>query len=75
MNDLLLARGDKPMGFLNPWIYKTAAQSVADGTPVFQDVTTGCNDAGQTAGFNAQAGWDAATGFGTPDAGRMAMYI
>jgi len=75
MNDLLLARGDKPMGFLNPWIYMTAAQSIADGNPVFHDVTTGCNNAGFAEGFHAAVGWDAATGFGTPDAGRMAMYI
>jgi len=59
LNGLRLAAGKKPMGFLNPFIYKNPSG--------FQDVTSGCNDAGGKAGFTAVKGWDAATGFGTPN--------
>jgi len=62
LNDLLLARGEKPMGFLNPWIY-----GVAGPAGVFNDVTTGTNNAGTGNGFTATTGWDPATGFGTPN--------
>jgi len=59
LNGLRLKAGKPPMGFLNPFIYKNPS--------AFQDVTTGDNGAGTKLGFHAVAGWDAATGFGTPD--------
>jgi len=60
LNGLRLAAGKPPLGFLNPFIYKNPSG--------FQDVTHGIN--GGTSyknGFTAVKGWDAATGFGTPD--------
>jgi tripeptidyl-peptidase-1 len=62
LNDNLLSAGQPPMGFLNPWIY-----SIAGPAGVFNDVTTGENNEGFGSGFFATAGWDPATGFGTPN--------
>lgn len=63
LNEARLQKGGKPMGFLNPWIYKNAA--------AFKDVTVGTNaisrsGTGVRYGWNATTGWDAATGLGTP---------
>jgi len=59
LNGLRLAAGQPAMGFLNPFIYKNPSG--------FQDVTHGTNNDGTSNGFTAIAGWDAATGLGTPD--------
>ena len=61
LNGLRLAKGKSPMGFLNPFIYRNPSG--------FQDVSLGTNDEGRAAnhGFDAVAGWDPATGLGTPD--------
>lgn len=59
LNDALLAAGKKPLGFLNPWLYKT-------GYKAFTDVTKGSTLGCDTTGFQATQGWDAASGFGTP---------
>ena len=67
LNAIRLARGDKPMGFLNPWIYANPSG--------FQDVTSGINHAGYKYGFTAVAGWDAATGLGTPDLEKLAALV
>lgn len=69
LNGLRLAKGGKPMGFLNPWIYQNP--------DAFNDVTSGCNNGG---GFNkdcftAIKGWDAATGNGTPNFAIMKTRI
>jgi len=64
VNDQLLAAGKKPLGFLNPFIY--AHQDC------FRDIKKGLNDGGGlfhilSHGFEATAGWDPATGVGTPN--------
>jgi tripeptidyl-peptidase-1 len=59
LNNLRLAKGGKPLGFLNPFIYQNAA--------AFQDVTSGINSGAGKHGFQAVKGWDPATGVGTPD--------
>lgn len=63
VNDALLAAGKKPLGFLNPWLYKR-------GYKAFTDITSGsavgCAELGDGLGFPAKEGWDAVTGFGTP---------
>jgi hypothetical protein len=64
-----LAAGKKVLGFLPPAIYAIAASTPA----AFQDITkgdnkcteNGCNN-GKCTGFTAIAGWDAATGLGSP---------
>ena len=62
-NAARLGAGGKPLGFLNPWIYKNAA--------AFNDVTHGVNDEGSKThgGFAAAAGW-ARTGTRTPNTRR-----
>jgi tripeptidyl-peptidase I len=59
VNDALIAAGKSPLGFLNPWLYK-------QGYKAFTDVTSGSAVGCNTAGFPAQKGWDAVSGFGTP---------
>merc|ERR1719367_504640 len=59
LNGLRLAGNKRPLGFLNPFIYRYPAG--------FQDVTSGKNGNGRRTGFTAIKGWDAATGFGTPN--------
>jgi tripeptidyl-peptidase-1 len=59
VNDALIAAGKSPLGFLNPWLYKT-------GSTAFTDVTSGSSTGCGTSGFPAGKGWDAVTGFGTP---------
>jgi len=69
LNALRLGSGGKPLGFLNPWIYKHAA--------AFNDVTKGVNNAGSQkyGGFAAVQGWDPATGVGTPNFAAMAKLL
>lgn len=68
VNDALLAAGKKPLGFLNPWLYKTGYKAFTDVT---KGSTLGCN----TTGFEAKAGWDAASGFGTPQFGKLLQLL
>jgi tripeptidyl-peptidase-1 len=65
LNAVRLGRGGKPLGHLNPWIYRNAA--------AFNDVTRGVIDGGKkrNGGFAAIKGWDPATGVGTPNWPRM----
>lgn len=55
LNDLRLAAGKPPLGFLNPFLYQTAA--------ALNDITTGANGGCRAkAGFPAVTGWDPVTG-------------
>ncbi|KAH9924392.1 peptidase S8/S53 domain-containing protein [Fomitopsis serialis] len=59
LNDELIAAGKSPLGFLNPWLYSTAASALTD-------ITSGDNPGCNTTGFSATTGWDPVTGLGTP---------
>ncbi|KAH6705429.1 peptidase S8/S53 domain-containing protein [Leptodontidium sp. MPI-SDFR-AT-0119] len=61
-SDRLLA-GKKPLGFLNPWLYNNATSGLTD---IKTGKNTGCSGVISGAGFSAVAGWDPATGLGTP---------
>lgn len=70
LNDLRLQRGQPSLGFLNPLIYEHAL--------AFNDITEGSsNGCGLffSGGWPATAGWDAATGMGTPDYKKLAEVI
>jgi len=69
LNGLRLAAGKAPMGFLNPFLYRHPS--------AFQDVTLGTNDEGRKSnhGFDAIAGWDPATGLGTPDYEKLSKLV
>ena len=58
LNEERLEAGKKPIGFLNPIIYKYP--------DMFNDITEGKNPGCGTEGFAASTGWDAVTGHGTP---------
>ncbi|KAJ6573405.1 family S53 protease-like protein [Mycena vulgaris] len=63
INDRLIAAGKPVLGFLNPFIYSKASSA-------FTDVTIGHNSGftcpADSVAFDAAAGWDPLTGFGTP---------
>jgi len=66
------ARGDSLVGFLNPMLYANA------GT--FNDVTEGDNKCASIGarccgGYEAAPGWDAASGLGVPDFGKLFTEI
>jgi len=61
INDARLAKGGKPLGFINPLIYDPSFSFA------FHDITDGGNQGCGTAGFNATEGWDPVTGVGTPN--------
>ena len=65
LNDIRLNKGLKPLGFLNPLIYKLKGQG-------FVDVTDGHNGGfNNCKGFNALKGWDPASGWGSPNFGLL----
>ncbi|KAF8136820.1 peptidase S8/S53 domain-containing protein [Mycena galopus ATCC 62051] len=59
INEVLLNKGKKPVGFVNPTLYKNPQ--------AFHDMTTGSNPGCGTDGFSAAKGWDPVTGLGTPN--------
>lgn len=67
LNDIKLAKGAAPLGFLNPFIYQNSG--------AFNDVTLGCNAFTGSHGFSATPGWDPATGIGTPNFSKLALLM
>mmetsp|Transcript_28506 Transcript_28506/g.51830 ORF Transcript_28506/g.51830 Transcript_28506/m.51830 type:complete len:592 (-) Transcript_28506:171-1946(-) len=74
LNEARLQAGKPAMGFLNPFLY----QHGVPGTDsyAFTDVTKGTNAIGRGTGpakygYNCTAGWDPATGVGTPRFDKM----
>jgi tripeptidyl-peptidase-1 len=68
LNGIRLAAGKKPLGFLNPFIYKNPSG--------FHDVTQGMNNAPPNKlGFTAIKGWDASSGMGTPNFEALSKLI
>ncbi|KAH8657214.1 putative Tripeptidyl-peptidase SED2 [Tricladium varicosporioides] len=60
VNDALISSGKSPLGFLNPWLYKT-------GYKGFTDILSGNSQGCGVTGFPVTKGWDPITGFGTPN--------
>ena len=74
LNDVRLNKGMEPLGFLNPWLYKTL------NGKEFLDITTGQNnglvpDDLCGGGFKAVSGWDPATGYGSPNFGMLRNLV
>ena len=71
-NDMRLAYGMPPLGFMNPFLYQIGAEH----PEAYYDVTTGNNACGAGHSiddinccdqyYSASASWDAVTGWGTP---------
>jgi subtilase family serine protease len=66
-------KAGRPLGFLNPLLYKVAASSHYEQD--FRDVTSGDNSVNsggvQVQGYTAGQGWDAVTGLGSPIADHL----
>jgi kumamolisin len=60
-------KGEAALGFLDPIIY---GMSASDRASCFNDVTSGSNGA-----YNAGAGWDAVTGWGSPKGSALLSYL
>ena len=70
LNDLRLQAGKPTLGFLNPWLYQTAA--------ALNDITSGASGGGcgeMSPGYPAVVGWDPVTGLGTPDYAKLAKAV
>ena len=63
----------KPVGFINPALYRLAVSTPAD----FEDVTTGSNAVGTAHGgaYPATTGYDMVTGLGYPQAANLAQSL
>lgn len=61
VNDALIAAGKPVLGFLNPWIYEKGYTALND---ILSGAALGCDT---EKGLPAAEGWDAVTGYGTPD--------
>jgi len=77
LNDQLLNENKKVLGFLNTWIYQTAA---ANPTAFFDvtngdNINPGCCRSGQESGFECAKGWDPVTGVGTPNFAVLSTLI
>jgi len=61
--------GSKTLGFINPLLYKNA--------DAFNDITQGSNAIGYNSksGWKCTAGWDAATGLGTPKFAQLQTVV
>jgi hypothetical protein len=62
----------KSVGFANPALYQAARSSYAT---YFNDVTAGNNSYGGLSGFSAAAGYDMASGLGSPKGGAVAAAL
>jgi len=77
LNDKAIAATGAPLGFLNPLLYKMAAECPT----CFQDITKGdnvCTEDGchpNCKGYYCAKGWDPVTGLGTPNYGAMLAYL
>jgi subtilase family serine protease len=69
MNQLL----GHPIGFLNPYLYALGPLNAFTG--VYHDITVGNNGFAGVPGYPATPGWDASTGEGTPNAGKLVRAI
>jgi subtilase family serine protease len=60
-----------PIGYINPALYRIGADPIRYARD-FHDITVGNNQTDLTiAGYAAGPGWDAVTGWGTPDAAHL----
>jgi len=72
LNEHRLQAGKKPLGFLNPFLYQNS--------DAFTDIIQGTNAIGRGTGpikygFNCTAGWDPATGMGSPNFAKLLKAV
>lgn len=67
INEISIAKGGGPLGFINPTIY-----SFGKNCPAFNDISTVSNiDPITGFGYWGSVGWDECTGFGSPDGTKL----
>ena len=71
--DAIANQADGALGFLNPRLYRIYTNGPY-GT-AFHDITVGDNSASGITGYSATAGWDPATGLGTPDVHQLVVAL
>lgn len=73
LNDIRFHNNKPALGFLNPFLYQTAAKFPKS----FNDITEGNNGSGGGAGtgFTAVKGWDPVTGLGSLNYGNLADVV
>jgi len=77
LNDYIITKTGKPLGFLNPLLYKMAAACPS----CFNDIVTGdniCTEDGCSSscyGFHCTPGWDPVSGLGSPKYANMLAYL
>lgn len=69
--DAVMNQADGSLGFLMPRLYQIYKNPALYGE-AFHDITVGNNSFGGITGYSAAAGWDAASGLGTPNAAGLA---
>ncbi|RAH64772.1 S53 family peptidase [Aspergillus aculeatinus CBS 121060] len=78
LNDARLRAGKTSLGFLNPWLYSSGYKSLNDIT---SGTAGGCDGSSAGTGYipwaswNATAGWDPATGLGTPNFAKLKAAV
>jgi len=69
LNDIRLNNNKPTLGFVNPWIYQTAASNpnAFFDVTVGDNIVAGCCRSAKLGGFECATGWDPVTGVGTPN--------
>ena len=70
VNQRRASRGKRPVGFINPKLYR-----LRPGARAFHDVVTGNNDIEKLGKYSAGPGWDPCTGLGTPDGTKLLRVL
>jgi subtilase family serine protease len=70
VNEMRARSGNGPLGISNAALY-TLSRDARTYRQDFHDITVGNNALDSYGGFNAQPGYDLATGLGTPNVGRL----
>ncbi len=69
INDYRKTQGKSNLGFLNPLLYSDKVK------PAIRDVTSGANFGCDSSGLPAKTGWDAASGLGSFDFGKLRTLL
>lgn len=70
----LVVQKNGAQGNANPVFYSMARNQINGGIGIYHDVTNGNNSVPGIAGFNAQVGYDQASGWGSPDVTQLVNF-
>jgi kumamolisin len=75
INQARATAGKGRVGFLTPELYQSSTGGQPAGQAGCTDVTSGNNDTATDGGYSAGAGYDAASGWGTPNGVNLAQAL